>query len=144
MNRWQEQFAQQMDALCAQSSTWFDRFADDVLEPTLESMTGFLDRWNYEITLPPCEPGRRTFRFGLTEDGYMLLWFRLEGFDTLQCEYEYSLPGVGRVQGVRTTAGLRSADSDWVDSCFQMALGAFVVKFLEMGNRKRMAEPILA
>jgi hypothetical protein len=144
MNHWQEQFAQQMDALCAQSSSWFDRFSDDVIVPSLETLTGFLDRWHYEITTPACDEARRTFRFALTEDGYLLVWFRMEGFDTLECEYEYSLPGVGRVKGVRTTGSLRAADADWVESCFQMALNAFVVKFLELGNRKHMAEPILA
>ena len=144
MNRWQEQFAQEMNALYAQSTSRFDQFAQDVLDPVVESLAGFLEQWHYELTMPACEKGRMMFRFALTEDAYLLAWFRLEGFDSLQFEYEYSLPGQGHVAGVRTTGGLRAADADWAQSCLQMALSTFVTKFLELGKCARVAEPILA
>lgn len=144
MDRWQEQFAQQMNALCSQSSTWFARLAEDLLEPAVQLMTGFLDRWHYQVTTPACEETRRAYRFSLSEDGYVLLWFRLEGFDTLECDYEYSLPGIGRVQGTRTTCSLRGADAEWVEARFQNALGTFVTKFVELGKHSRSADPVMA
>lgn len=144
MDRWQEQFAQQMGTLCSQSSSCFSRFVEEMLEPAVELMTGFLDRWHYQVTTPACDKGRQAYRFALTEDGYLLVWFRLEGLDTLECEYEYSLPGVGRTQGVRTTGSLRAADAEWVESCFQSALSDFVTKFLELGTRSRTPELVTA
>ena len=143
MNRWEQQFSEQMDALCAQSSSWFQRFTNETLEPVFETVSEFVARWHYEVTTPACEPQRRAFRFGLTENGYLLIWFKLEGFDALECEYEYSLPGVGRVSGVRTTGSLREAGQEWVEGCFQMALNTFVARFVEIGNRAGARQPAL-
>lgn len=144
MAHWQQQFAQQMDALCSQSSSLFERFADETLQPAFEAMCAYLEQWHYEFATPPCDEQRRAYRFSLTEDGYVLVWFRLEGFDALECEYEYALPGLGRTRGVRTSGGLRSADGAWVERCFEAALGDFVGKFVEAGNRRMGAEAVMA
>ncbi|MBI4580984.1 MAG: hypothetical protein HY718_14855 [Planctomycetes bacterium] len=143
MSQWHQQFAEQMESLFAQSSTGFERFADEVIEPVFESVSAFLARWHYEASCPPSETPRRVYRFGLTEDGYLLIWFRLSGLDTVECEYEYSLPHVGRVNGVRTTGSLRAAESEWVESCFQMALNNFVSKFIDAGQRRHAEQPAL-
>lgn len=142
MSQWQQQFAEQMEALCSQSTSWFERFAADQLEPAFESVSEFVARWHYETSCPPTEPNRRAYRFALTENGYLLIWFRVEGFDELHCEYEYALPGIGRVNGVRSSVSLREADQDWTASCFQMALSNFVTKFVELGRRKTVHEPV--
>lgn len=144
MNQWEQQFAEQMEALCAQSTSCFSHFAEHVLEPAFEAVSSFVERWHYETSTPSCEQGRRAFRFGLTEDAYVLVWFRLDGLDMLECEYEYGLPQHGRVSGVRTTGSLRSADEQWARSCFQMALSNFVTKFLEAGNRQHTPEMAMA
>lgn len=141
MTQWQQQFAQQMETLCAQSGTWFERFAEDVLEPALESVSGFLDRWHFDVSAPPCDGQRRACRFRLTENAYLLVWFKLEGFDALECNYECSLPGLGRVGGEPTTGSLREVNTAWVESCFQGALSSFVARFVELGKRRPAAEP---
>ncbi|MCL2329678.1 MAG: hypothetical protein FWC56_00065 [Phycisphaerae bacterium] len=135
MNRWQEHFSGQMDALCSQSTSSFDHFVEERIDPAAEELAAFLEKWNYEVTQPASEAGRCTYRFGLTEDAYMLIWFQKEGFDNVQCDYEYSLPGVGRIQVSHTATRQRSADKEWVESCFQTALDAFVNKYTEVINR---------
>jgi len=136
MNQWQQQFAQQMQALCSQSTQWFERFAREALDPAFESMSSFLAQWRFDISSPKAQADRWTFRFGLTENGYVLVWFKMDGFDTLECEYEYSLPGIGRVSGAKIQGSLREADQEWAESCFQAAMDAFVSKFVDLGRHK--------
>jgi hypothetical protein len=121
----------------------FERFRNEVLEQAFDSVSSFLVRWHFDVSNPPSESQRPAYRFALTENGYLLIWFKVEGFDTLACEYEYSLPGRGRIAGVRTATSLREADRVWAESCFQTALNNFVSKFVEMDRRVTVAEPVL-
>lgn len=143
MSSWQQRFAEHMDVLCSQSSVWFDHFAQNVLDPAFESLSCFLERWHFEITQPTSDNQRRVFRFALTENGYLLIWFKAEGFDSLECEYEYFLPGIGRVSGTRTVGSLREVDPAWVENCFQVALDSFVCKFVDLGRRNPSLAPAL-
>lgn len=144
MNQWQEQFAEQMEALCAQTSGCFGRFAQEVLEPAFEQMTDFLKSWRFQTSVPLTESGRRCFRFALTEEGYLLVLFRVEGVDTLHCEYEFWIPGTGRADQVSRTTSLRAAEPQWVESCFQAALSSFVTRFAQAEQHLPVEEPVMA
>jgi hypothetical protein len=143
MDQWERQFTEQMEFLCSQSSSRFDRFAEDTLDSAFLSISDFLERWHYDTTMPPCEARRRAFRFALTENAYVLIWFRFEGFDTLECEYEYSLPGSGRVSGGRSSVSLRSVEPEWVEAQFQSALTSFVTRFIDAGERTSTPQPAM-
>ena len=143
MKAWEQAFAMKMGALHERSCAYFDRFARDVLEPGLISVSTFLGKWKLEVSLIQADMDRRCFRFALPEGGYVLVSFYLEGLYTLKSDYAFRFPGLGDITGVRTTTSLRSADKRWAASCLQMALSNFVMKSTEVKHRQEMREVAL-
>ena len=99
MNDWEKEFTKKMESLKEQSSGCLERFLQEDLQGAFDALSGFLAQWKFQSSNPQTQPGRRSFKFGLTEDAYVLVTFHLEGVDTLECDTEYGLPGVGRVAG---------------------------------------------
>jgi hypothetical protein len=143
MNEWEKEFAKKMDSLHEQSSSCLNRFLQDDLQAAYEGMGTFLGQWKYQTSVPQTQAGRRSFKFALTEDAYVLVTFRLDGIDTLECESEYGLPGVGRSPGSRWASSLRRADRVWGENCFQKALDGFITKLAEADSKKKGREPVL-
>ncbi len=75
-------------------------------------------------------PDRRSFQFVIDDDSLATISFSIEGLDQLECSSEYWMPGLGRVDGVRTTTSLREADRRWGEACLLMALDGFVMRCL--------------
>lgn len=144
MSTWQQDFARKMEGLREKSFDDFDRFVEDQLEPAFDSINEFLIQWRFHTSQPATNAGHRSFKFSLTEDGYVLVTFRLEGVDALTCEYECCVPGIGRTSGVSTSTSLRGLEPGWGDSCFQMALNDFVSRFAGAQKSEKIAEPALA
>lgn len=143
MSQWEKEFAGQMEALRTRSSACFERVVHEVLQPAFESISAFVGKWKFHTSTPSSDPGRLCYKFALTEDAYVLVRWRFEGVDALECEYECWIPGSGRVNGVRTSGSLRAVDHEWVESCFQLALSNFVTKFAETEHRQKTPEPVL-
>jgi len=143
MTDWEKEFAKKMELLHEQSTTCLEQFLQEDLQNAFDAMSAFLAQWKFHTSTPQTQAGRRSFKFGLTEDAYVIVTFRLEGVDLLECETEYGLPAVGRVNGTRSTSSLRKADQQWGESCFQKALDGLLVKLGELDARKKGREPVL-
>ncbi len=143
MNDWEKDFSKRMESLHAQSATCLERFLQEDLEAAFASFTNFLSQWKFQTSTPQTQAGRRAFKFALTEDAYVIVTFRLDGLDLVECESECSLPMVGRVPGTRVTTSLRKVDRQWGESCFQKALDALLAKLSEADLKKKSREPVL-
>ena len=143
MNDWERDFSKRMESLREQSTDCLERFLEADLQAAFEGLSSFLSQWKFQTSTPQTQPGRRSFKFALTEDAYVLVAFRLEGIDSIECEWEYGLPVVGRVAGLRCSSSLRKVDRQWGESCFQKALDGLPVKLAEADARKKGREPVL-
>lgn len=144
MNAWQQQFTQKMEGLREQSFQRFDRFVDEVVTPTFEAFREFTSSCDFEASTPQHQKGQRTYKFSLTEDVYVLNFFRARGVAEVEHEWEACVPGQGRVKGGVTVAGVGSADDAWVEACFQKALDGFVSGFGDKKERARQPELVHA
>ena len=140
MNAWQQQFVQKMEGLREQGFRRFDAFVDEVVDPTFEAFQEFTSSCDFQASTPQHQKGQRSYRFSLTEDVYVLNFFRAKGVAEVEHEWEACVPGHGRVKGSVTTTGVVSADDAWVEACFQKALDGFVGGFSDKKEHARQPE----
>jgi len=133
MHDWQRTFVQKLEAARKQWLHRFERFALDYLDPAYQEFAEFTGSHGFQVLTPPCEPGTRLYKFGLTENGYLLITFRLRGLEEVEVCNEVFLPGVGALDTIRQHAALCDAGSEWVARQFQEGLDLFITEFGEAG-----------
>ena len=143
MSAWEQAFASQMETLRARTGERFEQAVRETIEPAFESMSSFVNQWQFQSSTPQTGEHRRNFKFALTEDCYVIVGWRFEGMDTLEFDYEYCVPVTGRVEGERASASLRGLERAWVESCFQRALGAFAKHLVATEVSEGAAEAML-
>lgn len=144
MDKWQQEFACRVGALRDQWARRFEAFANQALSACYAEYEALAQRCELQPGAPKGQTGVRTYRFALTEDAYVLLYFRPKGIDRIEFDYECCFPGVGRLEGVKSTCGVDRAGADWVQSCFRMALDDLVDKFAEHAGTARTEELAMA
>lgn len=125
MNKWKEQFLNKLSDAQGRHETEFEQALDDTVVPAFEDLGSFLGDNGFQISTPLRESGRRSFKFELSENAYVLLIFRFSGIGEFEVRTETFVPGrepmleksVGRVSDVSV---------DWAQASFQKALDAFV------------------
>ncbi|HOB75506.1 MAG TPA: hypothetical protein PKG54_13390 [Phycisphaerae bacterium] len=122
MNQWQQSFAKRVDVLRESAIKKFETFADEVLDRTYEEYAAFTAQHDFRNIAPPHQRGTRFYKFALSEDAYVLLYFRARGIDAVESEYECSVPGHGCTEGEKVTVVLAEANPAWVERRFQTAL----------------------
>ena len=142
MNQWQDSFIKKVGALRDESARKFEHVADDVVDRVCSEFTEFAARCEFQSSTPQSQKGLRTVKFALTEDAYVLISFRFQGFDTVDCDYECFVPGQGRIEGLRSSMGLHGVDREWVERCFQTALDDFVTRSSDNFRAGLVAEPV--
>ena len=133
MNDWQRSFLQKLEAAKKQ---WLHKFEDVVaecLEPAFSEFDQFATPQGFTVSAPACEPGTRLFKFGLTENGYVLITFRMRGLETVEACTEVFVPGPEEVEPVSAEANLCNVDGPWTRQRFEQALDRFIVSFSTAG-----------
>ena len=134
MNEWQRAFLQKLETAKKQWLHRFEQFAADFLEPTFEHFSEFTGSHGFSVMTPPCEPGNRLYKFSLTENGYVLLTFRMLGLEEVEARSDIFLPGVGSLEPVTNHANLCDAGPAWLEQQFQGGLERFIIAFGEAGS----------
>ena len=141
MTEWQKKFTSKIDNLRESAAKRFEKFASNVLEEVHEEVVDFATQHEFVCTAPGAQSGSRTYKFGLTEDGFVLVYFRSQGIADVEFSFECFAPGRGQVVTRQQTCGLGEADADWVERCLQSALDEFVDVFSK--SDVPVAEPVL-
>lgn len=144
MSDWQKSFTKRMDGLRDQWARRFEVLAAETLDPAFEELADFLKTQGFESAAPQKQKGLRSFKFALSEDGYVLVTFRNVGLDAVEGEYEYCLPRQGMSECVRAARSNAGLNAEWVNRCFQQALDAFVERFAQCERSADTREPALA
>lgn len=131
MNQWQQNFAKRVELLRESAVAKFEHFAEDVIAGVYEEYSAFTGQYEFRATAPPPQRGVRFYKFALSEDAYVLLFFRARGLDAVECDYECSSPGHGCTNGDKVSVSLAEAGRGWVERRFQTALDDLVAQVSE-------------
>lgn len=122
MSAWKQNFVKRVDALRDASLNKFETFAESVLSGVYEEYSEFTSQHEFHCSSPQQQKGSRFYKFALSEDAYVLMYFRARGIDGVECEHECSVPGLGCTESERTSVPSAEAVKNWVERCFQTAL----------------------
>lgn len=125
MESWKESFAQRLQNV---QSTWtkqFERALDDCVVPEFEELATFVRQHNFTTAMPLHEEGKRSFKFELAENAYLLMIFRSTGIGEFELRAEAFAPG--QEPGLsKASERLAEVDREWARQQFQNALDGFI------------------
>ena len=131
MKEWQRSFLGKLESAKQHWQHLFENLASESLEPVFGQFSEFTRANGFSVSAPDCEPGTRLFKFGLTENGYVLLTFRMRGLDGVAFTAEYFVPGPESVEPTQAEVNLTDAHENWFQKQFERTLDRFVVAFGE-------------
>jgi len=142
MNDWQRTFLQKLETAKKQWLHRFEQFAVDFVEPVFAGLDEFATSSGFHVSSPDCEPGTRIYKFALTENGYLLIMFRMQGLEGVEVCCESSVPGAAAKVSTQQV-NLGDATENWVEQRFQSGLDRFVTSFAEAGADAKNADEAL-
>jgi hypothetical protein len=93
MDKWQRSFLGKLESARQHWVGRFDAVAEDHLTPVFEEFEAFTTANGFRVSAPECSDPARHFKFELTENGYVLLTFRLHGLERVAAFAEVVVPG---------------------------------------------------
>jgi len=131
MDKWQRTFASKLESVRMHWLERFERIAEESIAPAFAEFDAFTTARGFAVTSPACDAGARLYRFCLTENAYLLVWFRLQGFEAIEAQGEVCVPGSKPRALPATRAHLPNVDLEWVREQFRVSLDRFVDAFDE-------------
>ena len=143
MNEWQQHFLQKVDLLQGASRDQFEQASDQIITPLFEEFRQFTSQQSLCATVPMAKPGIRSFKFALTENTYLLITFRLAGFDHCEAQSEFFVPGHQKITSTPTHVELPELDANWARTIFEQSLDRFIDSYVQsLGpNGQELFEP---
>lgn len=138
MDKWQRSFASKLESVRMHWQERFEHVAEEAVAPVFGEFDAFTTARGFAVTSPTCDAGARHYKFGLTENAYLMLWFRLNGFEALEAHAEVVVPGENPQTFRVGLTHLSDASSEWVAEQFRGALDRFVDAF-DAASRKLQA-----
>lgn len=132
--QWKSTFLDKLKTVQSKCANRFDQAMADIVAPAFDDMAPFLRDNGFSVSAPLSEQGRRSFKFELAENAYVLVIFRFSGIGEFDVRNEIFVPGqephlqrsVGRVSDIT---------EDWANRHFQSVLDTFVDQL--SGNKSR-------
>lgn len=125
MEQWKRAF---LDKLNQAQSHWAGRFEDaldTVFLSIFDDYRSFLADNGFTLSTPLREAGRRSFKFELAENAYLLMLFRSTGVGELELRAESFVPGSEPVLN-KVVARIADLDEGWATERLQTSLDSFV------------------
>lgn len=144
MNEWQRTFLKKLESAKRQWLHRFEQFACEFIEPVFLAFEEFAVGCGFQVIHPEAEPGHRIFKFALTENGYLLVTFRMGGLEEIEVSTECFVPGAGSAAAQTQSANLCDAGQSWTEAQFQSALDRFITQFGQAGAAAGQKTPAMA
>lgn len=136
MSDWKKRFTQKLDVVKDASRDQFDLVGDTELAPLFEEFRDFTATQGFAVAKPVSKPGLRTFRFGVAENCYTLLTFRLAGLEHAEMYAEWVVPGWDKSQPLVERVELACFDAGWARRMFERGLDQFLDAYMQsLGDR---------
>ncbi len=130
MDAWKRSFSEKLAQAQSRWATRLDEALDAAATPVFGELQEFLTNNGITPATPLREKGRRSYKFELAEDAYVLLLFRGRGVGEFELTRETFVLGQ-RPQVRKTTERLTVLTPEWVQQEFQAALDDFVDLLVE-------------
>jgi hypothetical protein len=125
MDRWKKSFVERLSRAQSQWVARFEKALDEHLAPVLEEYTPFLTDNGFRVSMPLRESSRRSVKFELAENAYVLLVLRSTAVGEFELRRETFVPGA-EPQLQRLTGRIGELNRHWFDEQIRTALDAFV------------------
>jgi len=125
VSNWKESFLGKLHEAQSECAKQFEDTLDRVVAPVFEEMSSFLGDNGFKISTPLSESGRRSFKFELAENAYLLMIFRFSGIAEFELRDEVFAPGTEPMLE-KSVGRLADIDKEWATSQFQAGLDHFV------------------
>ncbi len=134
MEAWKRTFSEKLGQAQARWAARLDEALDAAVTPVIDELHEFLTNSGIAVSQPLHEPGRRSYKFELAEDAYVLLLFRGRGVG--EFEFTRETFALGQRPKVRTTTErISSISPSWAQQELQAALDEFVNGLIEYEAR---------
>lgn len=117
-----------VDRLNQAQQNWlkeFDNAMEHSVVPAFDEIREFLSNNGFRVSRPLREEGRRSFKFELAENAYVLIMFRAAGVGEFEIRAESFVPGREPVLN-KAIARVKDLGQRWAGEQFQTALDNFV------------------
>ncbi len=139
MEDWKRAFADKLKDVQSHWVKQFDVMMDQHITPAFDELEGFVRNVGFTTSSPMREDDRRSLKFELAENAYLLMIFRSTGIGEFELRCESFAPGQEPVF-TKQTVRVVEVDNAWAERRFQVALDAFVD---HLGSTEVAAEPEL-
>lgn len=130
MNKWQERFSQKLGRVRNAARDQFEQAIEGSVTPVFEEFREFTTQQGFCATAPVSKTGIRTFKFAMTENAYVLVTFRVAGFEHCETQSELFVPGKEKEASTPTHVELNDMDVGWTRRIFERTLDRFVDAFV--------------
>ncbi|MCH8314397.1 MAG: hypothetical protein IIA64_00355 [Planctomycetes bacterium] len=129
MGKWEEHFATRMNALHHASSGNFDDLVQAEIMPAFEDLKSFVTSGGFTaVAMKGCDK-IRPFRFSLSKDMFIDLFFRRRGPAEVTASFQLHHPFTERREAVvLETVPLSSVTEGWARQQFQVCLDEFLTE----------------
>jgi hypothetical protein len=122
---WQRSFLDRLNKVQTQWQRQFDEALDRTIVPVFEDAATFARDNGFRVATPLQEDGRRSFKFELSENAYVLLIFRYTGVGEFEARTECFVPGADPSL-TKAVMRILDLDDEWARKHFQTALDNLV------------------
>ena len=125
MESWKQSF---LDKLGQAQSKWvghFDEVIKKAIEPAFDELSEFLCSNGFKVSTPLGEQGRRSYKFELAENAYLLIIFRFASLGEFELRCEAFIPG-GEPKFTKSMVRVADVNADWGLKQFRDSLDEFV------------------
>lgn len=127
MDSWKRQFIDKLGKAQSACAKRFEDSIDDAVNPVFQDMQSFLRDNGFKVSQPLKEQGRRSYKFELAENAYMLLIMRFNGVGELELRTEIFVPG-NEPQLTKSIGRLADVSSKWAEEQFRGGLDTFITQ----------------
>jgi hypothetical protein len=125
MNNWQNNFLDKLGKVQTQWMRSFENTMEKCVTPAFEDIAAFVRDNGFKVSTPLQDDGRRSYKFELSENSYLLMIFRFSGVGEFELRCESFTPGAEPTL-VKSMMRLSDVDEEWAGRQFQNALDGFI------------------
>jgi len=122
---WKRTFLEKLHDAESRCARQFTSVIEQAVVPAFDELAQFLGSNGFKASSPLRDQIRRSFKFELAENAYVLSIFRFAGIGTFELQTETFVPGVKPVSE-RETGRLADVTREWAQRLFQGGLDRFV------------------
>lgn len=139
MDAWRRSFLDKLREAQSHCAGLFEDVLDRAVAPAFDELASFLRDNGFTMSIPLREPGRRSFKYELAENAYLLVIFRFLGVGEFELQTETFVPGAKPVYEKKRER-VADVDRQWAQRLFQAGLDRFIDQLANQKSEQPAAE----